>query len=77
MMSQNRLEEKDRERAKNDYMVNLKSELEIRMLHEKMDHLIITQQENLLEIQKIQAEVIQEIMGKMNNHESITADKIS
>jgi len=76
-MSQNRLEEKDRERAKNDYMVNLKSELEIRMLHEKMDHLIITQQENLLEIQKIQAEVIQEIMGKMNNHESITADKIS
>lgn len=77
MMSQNRLEEKDRERAKNDYMVNLKSELEIRMLHEKMDHLIITQQENLLEIQKIQAEVIQEIMGKMNNHEGITADKIS
>ncbi len=76
-MSQNRLEEKDRERAKNDYMVNLKSELEIRMLHEKMDHLIITQQENLLEIQKIQAEVIQEIMGKMNNHEGITADKIS
>jgi uncharacterized membrane protein len=45
MMSQNRLEEKDRERAKNDYMVNLKSELEIRMLHEKIDHIIINQQE--------------------------------
>lgn len=41
MMSQNRQEEKDRERAKNDYMVNLKSELEIRMLHEKMDHLML------------------------------------
>ncbi len=40
MMSQNRQEEKDRERAKKDYMINLKSELEIRMLHEKLDHLI-------------------------------------
>lgn len=40
MMSQNRQEEKDRERSKKDYMINLKSELEIRMLHEKIDHLI-------------------------------------
>jgi len=44
MMSQNRQDEKDRERAKKDYMVNLKSELEIRMLHEKIDHLISEQQ---------------------------------
>lgn len=44
MMSQKRQEEKDRERAKKDYMVNLKSELEIRMLHEKIDHLITEQQ---------------------------------
>lgn len=36
MMSQNRQEEKDRERAKKDYMINLKSELEIRILHEKL-----------------------------------------
>jgi len=43
MMSQNRQDEKDRERAKKDYMINLKSELEIRMLHEKLDHLIIHQ----------------------------------
>lgn len=54
MMSQNRQEEKDRIRAKNDYMINLKSELEIRMLHEKIDHLIMHQQEELLEIQKVQ-----------------------
>jgi uncharacterized membrane protein len=40
MMSQNRQEEKDRERARKDYMINLKSELEIRMLHEKLDHLV-------------------------------------
>jgi len=43
MMSQNRREEKDRERAKKDYMINLKSELEIRILHEKIDHLIMHQ----------------------------------
>jgi uncharacterized membrane protein len=54
MMSQNRMEQKDRERAKNDYMVNLKGELEIRMLHEKIDHLIATQLENWQEIQQKQ-----------------------
>ena len=49
-MSQNRQEEKDRERANKDYMINLKSEIEIRLLHEKIDHLIIHQQQKLLEI---------------------------
>ena len=49
MMSQNRQEEKDRERAKKDYMINLKSELEIRTLHEKIDHFIMDQQQELLE----------------------------
>ena len=39
MMSQNRQEEKDRERAKKDYMINLKAELELRVMHEKLDHL--------------------------------------
>jgi uncharacterized membrane protein len=48
MMSQNRQEEKDRERAK--HMINLKSELEIRIM--KTDHLIMHQQEELIEIQK-------------------------
>ena len=56
MMSQNRQEEKDRERAKKDYMINLKSELEIRMLDEKLDHLIMHQQQELIEIQKVQIE---------------------
>jgi uncharacterized membrane protein len=66
MMSQNRQEEKDRIRAKKDYMINLKSELEIRMLHEKMDHLIIHQQQRLLEIQQIQIDMMQEIMQRVN-----------
>lgn len=67
MMSQNRQEEKDRERAKQDYMINLKSELEIRMLHEKIDHLIIHQQEELLNIQQIQIEMMEDIMKQIQN----------
>ncbi len=66
MMSQNRQEEKDRERAKNDYMVNLKGELEIRMLHEKIDHLLITQEENLLEMQQIQIDLMNELVKKID-----------
>ncbi|MEI6766408.1 MAG: DUF1003 domain-containing protein [Bacteroidota bacterium] len=65
MMSQNRQEDKDRERAKKDYMINLKSELEIRMLHEKIDHLIMHQQQELLEIQKVQIEMMKDILEKV------------
>ncbi|MDP4266908.1 MAG: DUF1003 domain-containing protein, partial [Bacteroidota bacterium] len=65
MMSQNRQEQKDRERGKNDYMINLKSELEIRMLHEKIDHLISHQQEELIEIQELQIEMMKDIMNKI------------
>lgn len=65
MMSQNRQEEKDRERGKQDYMVNLKAELEIRTLHEKIDHLIIHQQQELLNIQQVQVEMLEEIMKKV------------
>jgi uncharacterized membrane protein len=67
MMSQNRQEEKDRERSKHDYQVNLKAELEIRMLHEKMDHLILHQQQRLFEIQKIQIDMLREITQKLEN----------
>ena len=65
MMSQNRQEEKDRERSKKDYMINLKSELEIRILHEKVDHLIMHQQQELLEIQKVQIEMMNDILLRM------------
>jgi uncharacterized membrane protein len=64
MMSQNRQEEKDRERAKKDYMINLKAELEIRMLHEKIDHLILHQQHDLLEIQNIQVDMLTDVLNK-------------
>lgn len=65
MMSQNRQEEKDRDRAKKDYMINLKSELEIRMLDEKVDHLIMRQQQELIEIQKVQIEMMNDILERI------------
>jgi len=65
MMSQNRQGEKDREKAQNDYMINLKSELEIRMLHEKIDHLVMHQEQSLIEIQKIQTEMMNDILQKI------------
>lgn len=61
MMSQNRQEAKDRLRAQHDYQVNLKAELEIRHLHEKIDHLLRHQWERLVEIQQIQLELMNEL----------------
>src|SRR5512133_1216242 len=61
MMSQNRAEARDRLRAENDYKVNLKAELEIRHLHEKIDHLLRKQYNRLFEIQQIQIELLQEL----------------
>ncbi|MFN5134671.1 MAG: DUF1003 domain-containing protein [Chitinophagaceae bacterium] len=61
MMSQNRKEEKDRQRAINDYLVNLKAEVEVRNLHHKMDLLIAEQMKTLFEIQKAQMDLMEEI----------------
>src|SRR6266536_444505 len=61
MMSQNRSEARDRLRAENDYKINLKAELEIRHLHEKIDHLLRRQYNRLFEIQQIQIELLEEI----------------
>jgi uncharacterized membrane protein len=61
MMSQNRQEQKDRIRAENDYKVNLKSEIEIRTLHEKVDHLLLDQWTKMMKIQELQIEILEEI----------------
>lgn len=60
MMSQRRQETKDRARSRNDYLVNLKAELEIRQLHEKIDHQLANQWQKLAEMQQIQIELLQE-----------------
>jgi len=67
IMSQNRQETKDRLRSQYDYQVNLKAELEIRQLHEKMDHLLINQGQRLLEIQQLQMDVMSEILDTVKN----------
>jgi len=59
MMSQRRQEEKDRLRAENDYMINLRAELEIRQLHEKIDHQMAKQWERLTELQQIQIDLLE------------------
>ena len=64
MMSQKRQESKDRLRSQNDYKVNLKAELEIRHLHEKVDHIITRQWERLAEIQQIQLEIMQDLVPR-------------
>jgi uncharacterized membrane protein len=64
MMSQNRQESKDRLRSEHDYSVNLKAELEIRNLHEKIDHLLMKQWQRLLEIQEIQMDLMEELAHK-------------
>jgi uncharacterized membrane protein len=61
MMSQNRQEAKDRLRAEHDYRVNLKAELEIRNLHEKVDHLLVHQWQRLMEIQDVQMDLLAEL----------------
>lgn len=61
MMSQRRQESRDRLRSVRDYQVNLKAELEIRHLHQKLDHLLSHQWERLVEIQEIQMELINEV----------------
>ena len=68
MMSQNRMESRDRLRAEHDYKVNLKAELEIRHLHEKLDHLLKHQWTRLLEIQEIQLELMKELAERNPSH---------
>ncbi|GAA4738679.1 DUF1003 domain-containing protein [Flavisolibacter ginsenosidimutans] len=67
MMSQNRQEDKDRQRSEHDYKVNLKAEIEIRLLHEKLDHLMVHQNSRLLEIQQLQADYLEDILQQMKD----------
>ena len=66
MMSQNRKETKDRQRAENDYLINLKSEIEIRHLHQKIDLSIVDQYQHLCEIQQKQLEILTELQAKLD-----------
>ena len=65
MMSQNRQEQKDRQRSEHDYKINLKAELEIKLLSEKIDHLLAHQNKKLLEIQEIQTDYLEDLMKEL------------
>ena len=65
MMSQNRQEEKDRQRSENDYMINLKAEIEIRSLHQKIDLLQEEQIKVLFDSQAKQIEILRSIEAKL------------
>jgi uncharacterized membrane protein len=67
MMSQNRQEQKDRIRSEHDYQINLKAELEIQILSEKLDHLLIHQNRKLLEIQEMQIDYLEDLIKKVKS----------
>ncbi len=71
MMSQNRKEEKDRKRSENDYLINLKAELELRSLHQKIDLLLEEQIKVLFESQSQQLEMLKSIEYEMKNSKKL------
>ncbi len=66
MMSQNRQEDRDRMRAENDYQVNLKSEMEVRIINEKLDQLLHQEMRRFMEIQQIQMDMLNELHNKLH-----------
>ena len=66
MMSQNRKDVRDRARAEHDYRVNLKAEIEVRLLHEKLDHLMVHQWGRLLDVQEDQGELLDEVITRLD-----------
>lgn len=75
MMSQNRKEEKDRRRAENDYMINLKAEIEIRSLHQKMELLLGEGMKIMYESQANQLALLKDIETCINKKPSDEENK--
>lgn len=71
MMSQNRQEQKDRHRAEHDYKINLKAELEIKLLSEKIDHLLVHQNRKLLQVQEVQTDYLEDLISDFQKREII------
>jgi len=67
MMSQNRQEEKDRKRAENDYLINLKAEIEIRNINQKLNLLMEEQLHKLVESQALEIKLLDEINKKLQH----------
>lgn len=70
MMSQNRQEQKDRKRSEQDYKINLKAELEIKLLSEKIDHLLVQQNKKLVEIQEVQIDYLEDLLKEIKKNQN-------
>lgn len=68
MMSQNRQAEKDRKQSESDYLINLKSEIELRSLHQKIDLLLEEQIGALYNTQAEQLKILEKIRKKLQKH---------
>lgn len=68
MMSQNRQEDKDRIRGEYDFKVDMKAEMEIRLLHEKMDHMLLHQHQNMVEVLHMQLDILDQLQSNNNRH---------
>ncbi len=66
MLSQNRQEDKDRERAEYDFKVNLKAETEIRLLHKKLDHLLLHQHRNMIELFQLHLDLTEQVQQRID-----------
>lgn len=76
MMSQNRQETKDRERNEYDFKVNLKAETEVRLLHEKMDHMLLHYHKNMVELLQLQLDMMQQMQQRMDVIQKFAASKL-
>lgn len=65
MMSQNRQAHKDRQQSEHDYKINMKAELEIKLLHKKLDHVLTYQNRRLLELQRVQTQMLEKLVNSM------------
>jgi len=75
MMSQHRQEDRDRLRAEHDYEVNLKAEIEIQQLHQKLDELVQRQWNDLLAIQKQQIDLLQAQLALLRGRPENSSDR--
>jgi uncharacterized membrane protein len=68
MISQDRQERKDRQRCERNYRINLKAELEIKLLSKTIDHLLINQNKKLLEIQEVQIDYLKDLLKEIRGN---------
>jgi uncharacterized membrane protein len=78
MMSQNRAETRDRKRAESDYRVNLKAEIEVAALHDKLDHVLHTQYEEMIELQEAELDLLEQLLGNRSpgNRSEFSGDAV-